>query len=54
MYAIEAKDLRDYFTTKDDYKKGYVKRPCDEDLVYAEEFKGLSEYDDQFESESLT
>jgi hypothetical protein len=51
---VEGKDLKDYFTSKKDFAQGIVKRPCDEDLVFDEEFKGHADYlDEEYESESL-
>ena len=45
--------MRDYQTTKDDFKKGMVKWPCEEELVQDEEFKNFSAYDDNYGTESL-
>ena len=53
MYAVKSHDLRDYQTTKDDFKKGMVKWPCEEELVQDEEFKNFSAYDDNYGTESL-
>lgn len=53
VYSIQAWDLKDYFTSKEDYWQGYVKRPCDEDMVSSEEFKSFSAYDEGYETESL-
>jgi len=53
VYAIQSADLKDYQTTKEDFKKGYIKRPCDDELVFDEEFKGFSAYDENYGTESL-